>query len=176
MTDPNNVTDPDFTGTERIGISITGEDEPGPNDFLDPSTPHPDLLRLEVECRAHVDLIRGAINRALRLWGENTGYDPDDLSYMQHNTGSLFAALMVDGKDLGEFSIKIVPLSDQQTSFRAWAWGDPHRRLIALLEEKIKPYESRSSQAKRLKAQGLTLKEIAARLSVSLATVKRDLR
>jgi hypothetical protein len=176
MTDQIDGDDPASTGEERIGILIIGEDEPGPNDFLDPRAPHPDLLRLEVECRAHVDLIRGAINRSLRLWGKSTDIDPDDISYMQHNTGSLFAALMVDGKDTGEFSIKIVPLSDQQTSFKAWAWGDPHRHLITLLEENIKPYESRASQAKRLKAQGLTLKEIAARLNISMATVKRDLK
>ena len=179
MTDQIDGDDPDSDGAERITATITSADEPGLDDFYDPHKPRPDLIRLEVECRAHIDLIRGAINRALRTWSESTRTaDQSEIEYFKYNTGMLMSTLIiVDEPDyLGEFLIKIDPISDQQTRFRAWAWGEPHKKLIPLIEAQLKPYEDRAAQVKRFRAQGLTLKEIAARLSISLATVKRDLK
>lgn len=179
MIDQIDGDDPDSDGAERITATVTGAYEPGLDDFHDPHKPRPDLIRLEVECRAHIDLIRGAINRALRTWAESTRTpDQSEIEYLKHDTGLYGSTLLiVDEPDArGEFLIRIDPLSDQQTRFRAWAWGEPHKKLIPLIKAQLKPYEDRAAQAKRLRAQGLKLKEIAARLSISLATVKRDLK
>src|SRR6266511_912203 len=143
MTDQIDGHAPD-DGPERITISMASEYEPDIDDFYEPVAPGPDLIRLETDCWAHIDLIRGAINRALRTW---SGTPSDDIGsayeYMQHDTGLLSNTLIVDGAAgyQGEFLIKLEPLTHEQTHLRAWAWGAPHRDLIPLIESQIKPYE-----------------------------------
>lgn len=162
--------------SDQIEIYDLDNDADHYPDLPQPTEAHADLVRYEVECLAPFDLVRGSLNRALLAWDKENDPESDDRDRYGPNVASVFAAWLHDEiGNLGEMGLQLRPLSDHRTACTFWAWGK-YRSLLPLLQDYLTPFEDRAAQAKRLRDQGLTLKEIAARLNISLATVKRDLR
>jgi hypothetical protein len=157
-----------------VNDQIHGEDR-----YPDPPEPkgdHPDLVRYEVDCLAPFDLVRGSVNRALIEYSKEHDPESEERDQYGPNIASIFSGhYHIDQGDLGEMGLQLRPLSAHRTTCTFWAWGD-YRSLLPILEKYLMPFQDRAAQVKRLRDQGLTLKEIAARLNISLATVKRDLK
>ncbi len=148
-------------------------------DLPEPLFPYRNLVRYEAECFAPAAVVRDTFNIA--FWKFERSMDTNESEWVKevYRLDQAYfhrVELGVEDDAREEIAAQVKPVSDSICFFKAWAHGPTSHKVIAFLAEAIRPFENRAGQVRRLRSQGLTQKEIAARLNISLATVKRDLK